>query len=71
MGKKSLNKNPEHEEMSKRLETNHQGLIKDSFEKGNTQVKIWWEIYDILQDWDKLKLKFSKKDPDSVFYLDK
>jgi hypothetical protein len=56
--------------MSKRLEENHQALIADTFKKWHIQIKIWWEIYDILQKWDKFKLEFSHKDPDSIFYID-
>ncbi len=64
-----LDKNPEHQDMSKRLEQNHQSLIKDAFDKWNTELRIGGEIYNILQDWEKIKLEFSKKDPDSIFYI--
>ncbi len=66
----ALDNTPKYQDMSKRLEQNHQWLIKDAFEKWETQVRIGWEIYNILQSWEEIKLEFSKKDPDSIFNLD-
>ncbi|HKL43916.1 MAG TPA: hypothetical protein VJ892_01410 [Candidatus Absconditabacterales bacterium] len=66
----ALDNTPKYQDMSKRLEQNHQGLIKDAFEKGETQVRIGGEIYNILQSGEEIKLEFSKKDPDSIFNLD-
>ncbi len=60
---------PEYEAISKRLEKNHQALIKDAFEKWETQIRIGWEIYNILTNWEKIELEFSHKDPDSIFYV--
>ncbi|HRX64312.1 MAG TPA: hypothetical protein P5060_04380 [Candidatus Absconditabacterales bacterium] len=60
---------PEYEAISKRLEKNHQALIKDAFEKGETQIRIGGEIYNILTNGEKIELEFSHKDPDSIFYV--
>lgn len=60
---------PKYEEISKRLEKNHQWLIKDAFEKWETQIRIGWEIYNILKDWEKIKLEFSIKDSNSIFNI--
>lgn len=59
----------QHQEMATRLEENHQWLIENSFNLWDHQIRIWWEIFNILKKRDKYKLEFLWKDENSIFNI--
>lgn len=60
---------PKHQEIAKRLEENHQWLIQNAIDWWETQIRIWWEIFEILKEWGAFKLKFVWKDENSIFNI--
>ena len=60
---------PKHQEIASRLEKNHQWLIESVVQSWDNQIGIWWEIFNILKEWDSFKLKFVWKDENSIFNI--